>query len=107
MADAQEQEGAEMTDRISCCVPFCRRTFKNDEGCTEVICGKHWRLAAPHLRRRKTKLFRLYRKRFGDTPFWEYPAGSPKRLEAVKIDRLCDRAWKICKKQAIERAAGI
>lgn len=96
-----------MSDRISCCVPFCRRTFKNDEGHTEVICRKHWRLASPYMRCRKTKFFRLYRKRFGETPYWQYPAGSPQRLEALRIDKICERIWKACKKQAIERAAGI
>ncbi|TQX92353.1 hypothetical protein EQW76_00740 [Rhizobium sp. rho-13.1] len=96
-----------MVDRIPCCVPYCRRTFKNDEGCKEVICGKHWRLASPVLRRRKIKLFRMYTKRFGENGFWAYPAGSAKRIEAVRLDRLCGLIWERCKTQAIERAMGI
>ncbi len=96
-----------MTDRISCCVPFCRRTYRNDEGYAEHLCGNHWRLADKYLRRRRGKLEHRYRRKFGNTAFWEYPAGSPERLEAVKLDRICGKAWEACKKQAIERAAGI
>lgn len=96
-----------MTDRISCCVPFCRRTCRNDEGYVEHLCGKHWRLADKHLRRRRGKIERRYRRRFGNTGFWEYPAGSSERIEAVRLWRLLDRLWERCKKQAIERAVGI
>ena len=32
---------------------------------------------------------------------------SPERIEAVRIWRLLDRLWDKCKRQAIERAAGI
>lgn len=97
-----------MAERISCCVPFCRRTIKCEgPGNYEWICGKHWMLISPTLRRRKYRLFRLYRRLFGDNGYWAYPAGSPKRLEAVRLDRLCDKAWDRCKAVAIERAAGI
>lgn len=96
-----------MSDRLSCCVPFCRRTFKNDEGHEETICGKHWRLSDQHLRRRRTKMERRYRKRFGKNGYWEYPAGSPARIEAVRLWNIIDRLWERCKRQAIERAAGI
>lgn len=96
-----------MTDRLPCCVPFCRRTFKNDEGFVEMICGKHWRMASQVKRRRRTRLFRAYRKRFGDNDYWNYPAGSPQRIAAVRLHRLCQKAWQSCKRDAIERAAGI
>lgn len=96
-----------MTTRLSCCVPFCRRTRHNHEGFSEWICGDHWRLVPPLLRKRKAKMFRLYRRRYGNNSFWAYPGGSPNRLGAVKLDRLCDKVWKACKKAAIERAAGI
>jgi len=53
------------------------------------------------------RLFRLYRQRFGKNHFSKYPAGSPERIEAVKLDGLCGNAWDACKRQAIERAMGI
>lgn len=98
-----------MTDRIPCVVPYCRRTasaFKF-EGCTEIICGKHWRMASATARRRHSKLARAYPRRFGENGFWEYPSGSADRLAAVKLARIETKAWARCKKQAIEAAAGI
>ncbi len=94
-----------MTDRLSCCVPFCGRTTKPD--CSEWICGPHWMAVSPRLRRRKYRLFRVYKRRFGNNGFWAYPAGSPDRLQAVKLDRLCSKAWERCKQAAIETAVGI
>lgn len=95
--------------RIPCVVPFCRRTAdatKFGADC-EIICGKHWRMAPATWRRRKSKLHRMYRQRFGDRGYWEFPAGSPKRIGAVKLDRLCRASWDQCKRAAIEAAAGI
>lgn len=94
-----------MTGRLSCCVPFCRRTRKAD--CSEWICGPHWMAVPARLRRRKYKFFRIYKRRFGNTPFWHYPAGSPSRIEAVRLDRLCRKSWERCKATAIEIAGGI
>lgn len=94
-----------MTDRISCCIPFCRRTTKHE--CQEWICGKHWPLVPRHMRRRDSKLVRLYLRRYGKTSFWQMPAGSPQRIAAIKLSRICETSWTACKKQAIERAAGI
>lgn len=96
-----------MTERLSCCVPFCKRTRHNREGYSEWICGDHWRNVSKTLRRRKAKVYRLYRCRFGDNSFWCYPGGSPQRLEAVKLDRICGKVWQACKRQAIERAVGL
>lgn len=96
-----------MSERLACCVIGCRRTCSGDKGYTDFLCGTHWPMVSPHLRRRKSKLFRLYRRRFGDNPFWKYKGGSPDRLECVKLMRLCNKAWERCKVQAIERAMGI
>jgi hypothetical protein len=95
--------------RIRCCVPFCRRSAPSERhpGCQEIICGKHWRLASKALRRRRSRILRRYRARFGDRAAWTFPAGSPDRIEAVRLARLDDRLWERCKAQAIERAAGI
>lgn len=94
--------------RIPCVVPFCRRTADaaKFEGC-EIICGKHWRMASGTLRRRHSRLIRRYRRRFGNRPYLEYPAGSPLRIEAVRLDSICQKAWERCKRAAIEAAAGI
>ncbi|WP_226576432.1 hypothetical protein [Acuticoccus sediminis] len=100
-----------MTDRTPCAVPFCRRSRGIRKGETrpaeEWICGDHWTLVSKHLRRRFAKFSRLYRRRFGDVAFWTFPAGSPKRIEAVKITRLWRESWERCKRQAVERAMGI
>lgn len=96
-----------MADRLSCCVPFCRRTRHNRDNTSEWICGDHWRLVPARLRKRKYRLFRLYRHRYGDNSFWAYPGGSPQRLGAVKLDRLCGKAWEACKRAAIEAAVGL
>lgn len=43
-----------MTERIACCIPGCRRTFKH-KGEDEVICGKHWRLGPTEIRQLYTQ----------------------------------------------------
>lgn len=96
--------------RLSCCVPFCRRTRRMEDGMkpeTEWICGKHWPLVSKTLRRRDSKLLRRYVRKFGRNDFWQYQAGSPERIEAVRLARLLEKSWQRCKAQAIERAAGI
>lgn len=69
------------TDRIGCCVPFCRRTTKR-EGCfadaEEYVCGRHWPLVP---------------KRVNDL--------RPEAIEAV------GRVWRRCKRYAIETAIGL
>jgi len=96
-----------MSERLACCVLGCKRTCNNIKGYSDFLCSKHWPMVTPYMRRRHSRLARLYRKRFGDNAYWTYPAGSEKRLEAVKLERLCRKAWSICKAQAIERAMGI
>ncbi|KAB2669087.1 hypothetical protein F9L08_03345 [Brucella tritici] len=93
--------------RINCCVPFCTRTRHNRDNTSEWICGTHWRLVPQHLKRRKFKLFRRYRRLFGDSSFWCFEAGSEKRIQAVRLDRLCGIAWDRCKAAAIERSVGL
>lgn len=98
-----------MTDRIACCVPFCRRTAPRDKfpNCSEIICGKHGRMASRTVRLRYRKLFRRYRKNLGGMQYWEHPAGSPLRLEGVKLACILDKLWDRYKQGAIEAAAGI
>lgn len=85
--------------RLSCCVPFCRRTRGDRKGdpltpTMEWLCQDHWLLVPERLKRRRTKLRRLARR----TP-------DPTRL--ARINRADTAAWKACKAAAIERAAGI
>ncbi len=95
--------------RIPCVVPFCRRTAdeKKFVGCTEIICGKCARKAPRVLRLRYRRLFRRYRNRLGGLEYWDHPAGSPLRLEGVKLARILDKLWERYKSAAIEASAGI
>lgn len=79
-----------MTDRISCCVPFCQRTWKGDERAIEWICRAHW---AP-IRLARRKVYRRALIAFKDDPSDE------NRTIAIDL-------WGAMKREAIERAAGI
>lgn len=78
-----------MPDRHPCLVPYCRRTCKPGDF-REWICGKHWPLVDKHLKRRRARLRRMW-----------------KRRQDPRIEALDARVWERCKAQAIERAAGI
>lgn len=93
--------------RLQCCVPFCKRTTSNEHSYQEWICPDHWKAVPKHYRRRDSKLVRRYKRRFGRNPFWEYKAGSPERIEAVRLTRVCEKSWAMCRRIAIEKAAGI
>jgi hypothetical protein len=45
-----------MTDRISCCIPGCRRTFKRDTPDSIIMCGRHWRMGDEAMRNRHKQL---------------------------------------------------
>lgn len=102
------REGGE---RIRCCVPFCRRTVSADKGFDDWICCKHWRIvsyptrAAYSLAKRRAR--RIVARRPSYRCFWKLRPGSPERLSAVAMWRRLDQAWETCKREAIERAAGI
>jgi hypothetical protein len=89
-----------MSDRIPCCVPFCRRTASlakfPDAG--EIICGKHYRLSSAVLRRR----FRKIRRRIERGPLKGDTMATLERLERLDL-----ALWTRIKAQAIERAAGL
>lgn len=83
-----------MTDRICCCVPFCKRTVakaKLGYGYSEWVCEKHYRLVDRKVKTQRAALRRRNLKR----QEWE---------RYVKTD---DRMWVRIKKQAIERAGGL
>ena len=73
-----------MTERIACCVPFCRRTTARFRPPTEWICGDHWRGVPKRLR----GLYSLAKRR-------KKPAS------------VLDYLWSKAKGAAIERAGGI
>lgn len=81
-----------MTTRIACCVPFCRRTCRNDRGWAEWICGNHWRLVPKQYRRAYQRFLRHRRKPPRDT---------------VLTASAGDRLWSRVKRAAFEAAGGI
>lgn len=99
-----------MTDRLSCCVPFCRRTVKAG-GFKEWVCGKHWPLVPRDLKRSYTLAKRRARaivaRRPGYREYWKLKPGSPDRMSAVAMWRRLDGCWRRCRDAAIERAAGL
>lgn len=95
-----------MSDRAPCCVPFCRRTIdraKHPPGCVEFICGRCWSTIPKAIRRMKRRAERatdLAAARLGDNP----PAQNLLLARAIQRE---SRLWKICKRRAIEAAAGL
>lgn len=88
-----------MTDRLSCCVPFCKRTRgdrKNDplRPGMEWLCQDHWKLVPARIKRRRAKIRRIETKTDDQCVAW-------------RCEDADNRAWDICKRYAIERAAGI
>lgn len=48
-----------MSDRLSCCITGCRRTFKrgpDDTDETIIMCGRHWRMGDERMRKRHKQL---------------------------------------------------
>jgi hypothetical protein len=84
-------DGVAAAGRIPCCIVGCRRTFKNDRGYVEFMCGNHYRLADSTLRRLRTKVARRA-KHQGWTQ------------HNLTID---DWLWRRIKRQATERAMGL
>jgi hypothetical protein len=83
--------------RVPCCVPFCGRTSKATDADDEVMCGRHYRLARPALRRQLTRVRRRYR-----------AAVLRKDWAAVwSLWRLDRSIWEAIKREATEVAVGI
>ncbi len=78
-----------MTERLGCCVPFCRRTTRRVEF-AEWICGNHWRLVGKPQRQAYGRLMRHWRRYHRDTD-----------------GRRADRLWRRLKAIAIHRAMGL
>lgn len=79
-----------MSGRLSCCVPFCRRTTAEHSGFDEWLCGEHWKLIPKPKRRAYGRITKAWR----------------------RYHRLADgargaRVWGALRRIAIERAAGL
>jgi hypothetical protein len=91
--------------RLSCCIPFCRRTFRFDKTLTPwppgsiVMCGKHWRTASNGFRRIDRRLRRLKRKAEQRLP--------PDLALVAYLSRRINDNWDRARKEITERAAGI
>ena len=98
-----------MKQRLSCCVPHCRRTTRED--CREWICAKHWALVPRKLRAEYSRAKRVAKRIVARKPayreWWTFAPGSSDRLAALALWRRLDAIWDGCKSTAIERAAGI
>lgn len=96
--------------RVKCCVPFCNRTHRNDEGFREWICQRHWSLVSNRTRRWKKlseKIARRASERFKAQ--YEEQDGylDPQLDRAMAAIELKDKIWERCKREAMERAGGI
>ena len=83
-----------MSDHIPCLVPGCRRTARrlaSDDSDTEIICGKHWRLADKRARLLLGKIVRKGRR-------LDWPG---------QLINAYWRVWARIRRQVIERAVGI
>lgn len=96
--------------RIQCCVPFCKRTHRNDEGYVEWICQRHWSLV-PRRTRGKWKLSKKVAKRSSErfNAQYEEQGGflDPQLNRATAAIELSNKIWERCKREAFERAGGI
>lgn len=115
--------------RVCCCVPFCQRTRgdrKNDplpenlDG-LEWICAEHWKAVSGQLRaiyRRAHKAEAIAQAidaeacRAVQSAFPNVPTDVEQRRwvtvwRAVDATSRARRVWRICKRRAIEAAAGI
>jgi hypothetical protein len=99
------------SDRLPCCVPFCRRTISREKGYEQWVCGKHWRLVSYEARwaysRAKRRAKRILRGRPEYASYWTLPPGSMRRRAAVRMWRRLDLKWMRCVNDAIESAGGL
>jgi hypothetical protein len=97
--------------RVSCCIPGCTRGTTRIEQPEGVIwletgtadpgwmCGPHWRRVPKLLKSRRRLLITHWRgllRRGKVRSLWELPPGSPRRVRAVRSERLIRAVWKRC-----------
>jgi ABC-type iron transport system FetAB ATPase subunit len=98
--------------RVTCCVPFCRRTTKKLWDDYEWICAVHWPMVTRRTKRRRVLAKRaLKRARFRfekiclQRKIAAWTRSERGRVEAAR--RLAWALWERCKREAIETAAGL
>lgn len=102
-----------MTERIPCCVPFCRRTASRTKfaASEEIICGPHWRAIPEPVRARRRQLKARARKveRLLTRRGFRHKPGLVTKVDGMErsFDRLWSRHWDELKAAAIEAAAGV
>jgi len=84
------------SDRIPCCVPFCKRTAARAKhpDAVEIICYLHWRIGSKVLRQRLSKLRKRKERCRSEVDF-------------SRLEWLDWQVWERLKKQIIERAMGL
>lgn len=92
-----------MTDRISCCVPFCRRTKLAVPGLYEFICSDHTKLVNRPTRRKYKRFLRRYQQVSAPTEHVDIELYK----EARRLVDILNWMFERMKKQAIERSAGL
>ncbi len=102
-----------MSDRIPCCVPYCRRTASRTKfvDSEEIICGPHWRAIPAPIRARRRQLQARARKveRLLMRRGFRHKPGLVTKVDGMQraFDRLWARHWEQLKAAAIETAAGV
>lgn len=97
-------------DRIGCCIPGCRRTFKrgaDDDEHSEIICGRHWRTGDTKLREQHKRLRKRLRKIQRLAMRHAIRARGDARLDRVwaMVARACGKAWVAVKEDVTIKAA--
>ena len=93
-------------ERVRCCVPFCRRTRAPQDRFAEWVCPTHWTAVDRRLRRLHARCKKAANKATWRNPRWGWAVKDPDSVAWHAVAREA-RVWERCKRQAIERAAGI
>lgn len=97
-----------MSERVHCCVPFCRRTTRKPY--REWICGIHWRLVSSRTKQRRraaVKIARRSNERFDDAYSAQGYFEESQYQRVLAARHLSEALWERCKSEAIERAGGL
>ena len=95
------------SNRIPCCVPFCKRTApRSEDPDQEIICGPHIRPVSKRLRAAHKRL-----NKHVEEIMDKHPEPDDLPVEAahnvLRLIRLSDAVWQRIKRHAIETAGGI
>lgn len=97
-----------MTQRVNCIIPGCRRgtTKLEDPEDDEIICGPHFRMIPAATRRRRRVIGAEMRRLEKIIPSDHDLTEANLRI-VVRMLRMRNRNWRLCKRQAMRAAAGI